>query len=107
MASKTDRSSPTAQKLRKEVGKYLKALRQQKDLTQVAVSQALDYKYFTFVAQIEQGKSRVPPEDWGRWARLYGVDPETFGRRLLKHYDPHVYEICFMTGKKDLKDERC
>lgn len=103
MPSKMDRSSSTAIKLRKKIGGHLQRLRQGVELTQVQVAERLGYQYFTFVAQIEQGRARVPPEDWMKWAKLYKQEPKAFSRTLLKHYDPHVFEACF--GSKGEENE--
>ncbi len=105
MASKTHRSTHTARKLRKAIGIYLQRLRQQAGFTQLQVAEQMGYQYFTFVAQIEHGRSRVPPDDWTSWAVLYKQDPQTFSRRLLMHYDPHVYKACFSQGASGNDDE--
>lgn len=108
MASKTDRATTAAIKLRKQVGSRLQKVRQSLDLTQVQVAERLGYQYFTFVAQIEQGRSRIPPDDWTSWAKLYKQDPVAFSRMLLRHYDPHVYAACFPTavGEKEEPDAK-
>lgn len=100
MTSKSENQTEVSKALRKKVGTFLQRLRQAHELTQNDVANHLGYQYFTFVAQIEQGRSRIPPGDWNAWADLYGQDRREFARRLLKHYDPHVYSACFEIEKE-------
>jgi predicted transcriptional regulator len=82
-----------AKKLRKMGGRWLRSLRESFELTQVEVARHLGYGYYTFIGQIELGRSRIPPADWKKWAALYGVSNRRFAMQMLKYYDPYVYEM--------------
>jgi DNA-binding XRE family transcriptional regulator len=47
---------------RKDAGNWLKKLRTDAGITQLAIAQACGYEYVTFISQIEAGKGRIPPE---------------------------------------------
>lgn len=87
------KTTPEATTLRREGGQWLKSLRNAAELTQVQVAEKLGYGYYTFIGQIEMGRSRIPPEDWDRWARLYGVPRKRFAMTLLSYYDPRVHAM--------------
>lgn len=87
-------------KTRQEAGRWLKQLREAKGLAQPDVAKLLDKKYFTTISQWERGIQAVPAEDWAPYARLLGVKPKDFAKRLLRWYDPHVWEILFGSERK-------
>jgi transcriptional regulator with XRE-family HTH domain len=78
---------------RKDLGKWLKALRNSKEWTQLEAAQKLGYEWFTFISQIEGGHARIPTEAWETWANAYGVDVGDFSLRVLKAYDPALLKI--------------
>lgn len=78
---------------RKELGKWLKALRNSKEWTQVEAAQRLGYEWFTFISQVEGGYARIPTDAWEKWADVYDVDVSDFCLRLLKAYDPALLKI--------------
>lgn len=78
---------------RKDLGKWLKALRASKEWTQAEAARHLGYEWFTFIAQVEGGHARIPTDAWELWARTYGVDPRKFAMRLLRAYDPHLFKL--------------
>lgn len=87
------KTTPEAKKLREEGGQWLKSLRNAAEMTQVQVAEKLGYGYYTFIGQIEMGRSRIPPEDWDSWAKLYGVPRKRFAMTMLSFYDPRVYAM--------------
>lgn len=78
---------------RKELGKWLKALRNTKEWTQVDAAKRLGYEWFTFISQVEGGYARIPTDAWETWANVYEVDVGEFCLRLLKAYDPALLKI--------------
>jgi len=88
-----DTNDAESAKRRKELGKYLRALRVGKEWTQVEAAKQLGYEWFTFITQVEGGHARVPTAAWERWADTYGVTVRDFAMKLLRHYDPHLYKI--------------
>jgi len=86
---------PDAKLLRKEAGGYLKDLREAAGLTQLEVSKALELDHYTLISQIERGVTRVPPEKLAVLASVLGCNRKAFGRRLLRCYDPYMWQLLF------------
>jgi transcriptional regulator with XRE-family HTH domain len=84
-----------AMKRRKDAGVYIKRLREEAQLTQFELSQKLGYKLYTFISQIESGTRTVPSEHMIDWAKALKVDPKSFARTLLRHYDPALLKALF------------
>lgn len=92
-------NTQAAVKRRKQAGAYVRGLREHRGMTQVDLASALGYQYFTFISNIENGRSRIPPEDQRRWAETLGVPVKEFVKNLLRYYDPHVYAGLFGNGE--------
>jgi transcriptional regulator with XRE-family HTH domain len=92
------KGSEQAKTARRRAGAWLKGLRHRAGLSQVQLAEKLGYKYYTFIAQIENGFGRVPTEGMEAWALAVGVKPGMFARELLSHYDPELYRLLF--GRK-------
>ncbi|MBP5855665.1 helix-turn-helix transcriptional regulator [Marivibrio halodurans] len=90
-----------AKQKRKEVGSWIKKLRQDKDLTQAALAKRLGFDYYTFVSSVENGANRVPPEGMRYWAEALGVGRRDFAKRLLAAYDPYMFEELFGPHSKE------
>ncbi len=84
-----------ARELRRQAGRWLKELRRKRALTQRQLASTLDYTYYTFISQIENGVARVPSDSLEEWAQALGVDQAEFARTLLQYYDPHYYSALF------------
>jgi transcriptional regulator with XRE-family HTH domain len=80
---------------RKETGAWLKKLRKDAGITQLAVAQACGYEYVSFMSQIEAGKGRIPPEKYECFAEAYGVDPQWFAKNYLRLTDPYMFKMLF------------
>jgi transcriptional regulator with XRE-family HTH domain len=93
------KGSDQAKTQRREAGAWLKELRQRAGMSQVQLAEQLGYKYYTFIAQVENGYGRVPTDGMEAWARALGVKPGTFARQLLSHYDPELYRLLFGSKK--------
>lgn len=96
------RKAVVAGKLRKEAGQFLKTMRERKGLTQRELAEKVGFDYYTFIAQIEAGRGRVPPERYGAYARALDVPSREFVRTLLKYYDPVTYAHLFGDGPPEL-----
>ncbi len=83
------------QKLRREAGKWLKELREKRNLTQRQLAEQVGIDYYTFVSQLEVGRGRIPPDRYEVWAKAVGVDPVFFVKHLLQFYDPETYRLLF------------
>ncbi len=81
--------------LRREAGKWLKAQRERNGLTVRAMAKRLGISYFTFIAQLEAGRGRVPPDRYENWAAVLRIPTEEFIKTLMKYYDPETYRLLF------------
>jgi len=89
------RKTPAAKELRRKAGTWLKELRARAGLSQIELAEQLNLKYYTFVAQVENGFGRVPTESMEAWGRALGMEPSAFARRLLSYYDPELHRLLF------------
>lgn len=90
-------SADEVQALRRQAGQWLRSLRETKGISQRQLARSVGIEYYTFIAQIEAGRGRIPPERYLAYADAMGVEPRTFVRELLKFYDPVTYAILFGT----------
>ncbi len=90
------------QALRKDAGRWLKSLREQRGLSQRELAARVEIEYYTFVSQIESGRGRIPPERYALWAAALGVEPRQFVKTLLSYYDPITHKLLFDEAKTDL-----
>ncbi len=89
------KGSEEAKLRRREAGAWLKGLRQRAGLSQIQLAEQLGYKYYTFIAQVENGHGRVPTEGMEAWALALGAKPPAFARQLLSFYDPELHRLLF------------
>jgi transcriptional regulator with XRE-family HTH domain len=80
---------------RKKAGEWLKKLRTDAGITQLAIAQACGYEYVTFISQIEAGKGRIPPEKYEAFAKVYNVDPTWFAKNYLRFTDRYMHKLLF------------
>lgn len=92
-----------AQRLRREAGKWLKRLREQRNLTQRQLAARVGVDYYTFISQIEAGRGRIPPDRCEVWAQALGVDVTEFVKQLMSYYDPITYDLLF--GREATRDD--
>jgi transcriptional regulator with XRE-family HTH domain len=89
------RSARLTRQLRSSAGRWLRELREKRGLSQRALAQKVGVELYTFISQIEHGRSRIPPDSYLLWARALGVEPSEFVRGLMSYYDPVTYSIIF------------
>ncbi len=82
-------------RLRQEAGRWLRELREAAGLSQRDLSRALDLDYYTFISQIESGRGRVPPNQYGAMAKALNVEPHDFAKSMLRFYDPITHDMLF------------
>jgi transcriptional regulator with XRE-family HTH domain len=92
------RKAAISGKLRKEAGQVLKAMREDRGLTQRELAAKVGFDYYTFIAQIEAGRGRIPPERYGAYARALDMPSREFVQTMLKYYDPVTYSHLFASG---------
>ena len=93
MYSRAKRRSDTLTiELRITAGRWLRELRRKRGLSQRQLAQKVGAQ-FTFVAQVESGRCRMPPERYLVWADALGMTPRPFVQRLLRYYDPVTHNV--------------
>lgn len=81
--------------LRKQAGRWLKALREQAGLSQRQLASAVGVEFYTFIAQLEAGRGRIPPDRYEDFAKALGTDVRPFVKKLMSFYDPVTYRHLF------------
>lgn len=81
--------------LRKEAGRVLKEKREAAGLTQRRLAEEVGFEYYTFIAQIEAGRGRIPPDRYDAYAKALGIPSKEFVKTMLRFYDPVTYQILF------------
>ena len=86
------------QRLRKEAGCWLRELREKRGLSQRELSVKVGVEIYTFIAQLEHGRGRIPPDRYPLWAEALEIEHREFVRRLTYYYDPLT--VCYDPGLK-------
>jgi transcriptional regulator with XRE-family HTH domain len=94
------RSANVSQQLRNQAGRWLRALREKRGLSQRELARQVGADNHTFISQLEHGRCRIPPGRYLVWAHALGVGPRKFVRALLSYYDPVTYNIIFAVKKR-------
>jgi transcriptional regulator with XRE-family HTH domain len=89
------RSIKLTKELRIQAGRWLRALRENRGLSQRELAQKVGAEYYTLISQLEHGRGRISPDDYLVWAGALGVDEREFVLRLMFHYDPLTHGILF------------
>lgn len=84
-----------AQKLRQAAGRWLKSLREQRQLSQRQLATLVQVEYYTFISQIEAGRGRIPPDRYEAWASALDVPVIPFVKTLMSFYDPVTHRLLF------------
>lgn len=77
------------------LGLWLRALREEKGLSQRELADSLSLDYYTFISQLENGRGKIPSHRYAEWAQALGQDPREFVKMLLKHYEPTTFNVLF------------
>lgn len=85
----------SAHRLRRELGTFLRELRLKRGLVQRDIADAIQLRYYTQWAQIENGVGRVPQDRYHLLAAALGVAPGSLARRLMRGYDPVTFSFLF------------
>ncbi|WP_191970230.1 tyrosine-type recombinase/integrase [Methylobacterium planeticum] len=88
-------SIPEMKKLRREGGRLLRLLREERGLSQRELCAMVGGGAYTFISQLETGRGRVPPDKLRVWAEALGLPPAEFAKMMLAYYDPASFEILF------------
>jgi transcriptional regulator with XRE-family HTH domain len=77
---------------RKRGGQWLKTLREDAGLTQQKIAEQLNIDYYTFIAQIENGRVKLPNRLIGGYAKALGVPHDLFMAHCLYFFhDPGMW----------------
>ena len=88
-------NEPDVQRLRQEAGRWLKELRESRQLTQRDVALRVGADYYTFISQIENGRGRIPPDRYADWAKALDVPVRAFVKKMMSFYDPVTFALLF------------
>jgi transcriptional regulator with XRE-family HTH domain len=83
--------------LKRELGAYIKGLREAAQMTQADLAQAVGIKYYTAISAIEVGRNVVPPERYYEFAVALNVKPKEFMKNVLWFTNPWAYLLLFST----------
>lgn len=100
-SSVKQRKANTSANLRKELGRYLRKVRESKNLTQGQLADLVGLEYYTSISQIELGRGRLPVGRYASYAKALGLPIRDFTRTMMKHYDPITYSHLFGDGLYD------
>ena len=89
-------------RLRRDGGKWLKELREQRGLSQKELAKLVNVQFNTFISQLENGRGRIPPERYELWAVALGIAPYDFVERVMSFYDPMTHKILFGSGNLEV-----
>src|SRR5262245_35297667 len=81
--------------LHSRAGRWLRELRERRGLSQRELAKLVGVEVYTFIAQMEHGRGRIPPDRYLVWANALQVEPREFARTLMAYYDPVTYGIIF------------
>ena len=73
------------------------------ELTQKAPNKKLGLKYYTVMRQWETGLILVPPELYAALANIFDIDPKSFAKEMMRHYNFFSYQALF-GSHPDLSD---
>src|SRR6056297_1073385 len=96
MLAELNKTTPEeAKENRVTLGLSLRALREEKELSQRELADALSLDYYTFISQLENGRGKIPTHRYAEWADALGQEPQEFVKALLFYYEPSTYKILF------------
>jgi transcriptional regulator with XRE-family HTH domain len=97
---------------RRAGGRWLKKERGRLKLTQQEVATRVGIKYYTFIAQVENGHARLPERMVGAYAKALNIDHDDFMKMYIRFYEPPgfwqnsemIKEIVDREGQADNRD---
>lgn len=96
MLAELQKTTPEESKeQRAALGHWLKALREERKLSQRDLADMLSLDYYTFISQLENGRGKIPAHRYAEWATALGQEPRSFVKTLLRYYEPSTYQILF------------
>jgi transcriptional regulator with XRE-family HTH domain len=81
--------------LRVQAGSWLRARREERNLSQRDLAEKIGTLYYTFISQIESGRGRIPAERYVAWADALELEHRDFAISMLRFYEPATYALIF------------
>ncbi len=97
---------PEIPDLRKKGGAWLKQKREEAGLSQRELSELLNIKFYNFISQIENGRSRVPVEIMEPWARALKIPLHQFAATMIFYFDPLLYKALFSNENENIDEQK-
>ena len=95
----------SSHEVRPRAGRWLRALREGRGLSQRALAQRVGVEFYTIVAQLETGRGHIPPELYPVWARALGLDVREFACTLASLQDDDAMsDVLPVAGVKDVRE---
>src|ERR1700733_14706447 len=89
---------------KRTLGAYIAALRKNANLTQEQMAKQLGVQQ-TALSAIEVGRNPINPERYEAFAKILGVDPQEFGKQVLRWSDPWLYKMVYNSRDRVLLDD--
>ena len=81
--------------LRVQAGVWLRARREELNMSQRELAESVGTLYYTFISQIEGGRGRIPPERYAAWAEALKIEQRDFAICMLQFYEPATHALIF------------
>lgn len=91
-------SEPDVQAQRRAGGRWLKAQRVKRGLSQRDLAVRVGADYYTFISQLENGRGRIPPDRYQQWAKALDIPVSNLVFNVMRYYDPVTFDILFGEG---------
>lgn len=95
VASTSRADDDTRRDLRVQAGAWLRARREECNISQRELAEKVGALYYTFISQIEAGRGRIPAERYAAWADALDIEPREFAICMLKFYEPPTHALIF------------
>jgi transcriptional regulator with XRE-family HTH domain len=98
-------TTASSHEVRPRAGRWLRALREGRGLSQRALARRVGVEIYTIVAQLESGAGHIPPELYSLWARALGVEAREFACTLASLQDEDaMVDVLPVAGVNDVRE---
>ncbi|MGF1468352.1 MAG: helix-turn-helix domain-containing protein [Sandaracinaceae bacterium] len=88
-------SDADVQERRRAGGRWLRAQRMKRGLSQRELAAEVGADYYTFISQLENGRGRIPPDRYRVWAEALDIPVCDLVFNAMRFYDPVTFESLF------------
>ena len=89
------RATELSSESRQAAGQWLKGLREQRGLSQSRLAGLIGSAHYTFISQLETGRSVIPSYYIAPLADALGCERSQFAKQLLQYSDPFMHAALF------------